>query len=59
MATITAASGTGSKTMADMVALAAEKFAGKPALKHKVGGEWVDVLLRRPRRRGAARPGSG
>ncbi|MDQ3434547.1 MAG: long-chain fatty acid--CoA ligase [Actinomycetota bacterium] len=38
-----AASSTGSKTMADLAALAAEKYAGKPALRHKVGDEWVDV----------------
>ncbi len=38
-----AASGTGSKTMADLAALAAEKYAGKAALRHKVGDEWVDV----------------
>ncbi len=38
-----AASSTGSKTMADLAALAAEKYAGKSALRHKVGDEWVDV----------------
>ena len=38
-----AASGTGSKTMADLAALAAEKYTGKTALRHKVGDEWVDV----------------
>ena len=43
MEAVTAASGTGSKTMADMAALAADKYAGKTALKHKVDGEWVDV----------------
>ena len=37
------ASGTGSKTMADLAALAAEKFADKTALKHKVGEEWVET----------------
>ena len=37
------ASGTGSKTMADLAAMAAEKHAGKPALRHKVGDEWHDV----------------
>jgi long-chain acyl-CoA synthetase len=37
------ASGTGSKTMADLAAIAAEKFAGKTALKHKSGDEWVDT----------------
>jgi len=38
-----AASGTGSKTMADLAALAADKYTGKTALRHKVGDEWVDV----------------
>ena len=33
------ASGTGSKTMADLATMAAEKFADKTALKHKVGNE--------------------
>ena len=35
--------GTGSRTMADLVSLAAARHGGKPALKHKVGGEWVEV----------------
>ena len=35
--------GTGSRTMADLIALAAARHGGKPALKHKVGGEWVEV----------------
>src|SRR4051812_34474284 len=30
-------------TMASLAAVAAEKFAGKPALRHKVGDEWVDI----------------
>jgi long-chain acyl-CoA synthetase len=34
---------TGSKTMADMLGLAAEKHAGKPALRYKAGEEWKDV----------------
>jgi len=34
---------TGSKTMADMVGIAAARHAGKVALRHKVGEEWVDV----------------
>jgi long-chain acyl-CoA synthetase len=34
---------TGSKTIADIVMRAAEKHAGKTALKHKSGDEWVDV----------------
>jgi long-chain acyl-CoA synthetase len=38
-----AASGTGSKSMADLAACAAEKYGDNPALRHKVGDEWVDV----------------
>lgn len=34
---------TGSKTMADMVVLAAEKHGDAPALRHKQGDAWVDV----------------
>jgi long-chain acyl-CoA synthetase len=34
---------TGSKTLADLLTLAAQKHAGLPAVRHKVGGEWVDV----------------
>ncbi len=37
------ASGTGSKTMADLAALAAAKHGDAPALRHKVGDEWRDV----------------
>jgi long-chain acyl-CoA synthetase len=37
------ASGTGSKTMADLAALAAAKHGDAPALRHKVGEEWQDV----------------
>src|SRR3954452_23505226 len=33
----------GATTMASLAAVAAEKFAGKPALRHKVGDEWVDI----------------
>jgi long-chain acyl-CoA synthetase len=29
--------------MASLAAVAAQKFAGKPALRHKVGDEWVDI----------------
>jgi long-chain acyl-CoA synthetase len=43
MEAVTAASGTGSMTMADLLPLAAERFAGEPALKHKVGDEWVET----------------
>src|SRR5881227_1318882 len=34
---------TGATTMASLAAVAAQKFAGKPALRHKVGDEWVDI----------------
>src|SRR2546423_14799073 len=36
-------SAAGAATMASLAAVAAQKFAGKPALRHKVGEEWVDV----------------
>jgi long-chain acyl-CoA synthetase len=39
----TPSSSTGVKTMAGLAAVAAEKHAGKPALRHKVGDEWVDI----------------
>ena len=29
--------------MADLIGLAAARYGGKPALRHKVDGEWVDV----------------
>jgi long-chain acyl-CoA synthetase len=34
---------TGSKTIADIVPMAAQKHASKAALMHKAGDEWVDV----------------
>ena len=34
---------TGSKTIADMLPLAAAKYADRPAVRHKVGDEWLDV----------------
>ncbi|MDX6649558.1 MAG: long-chain acyl-CoA synthetase [Solirubrobacteraceae bacterium] len=34
---------TGSKTIADMLPLAAEKYASHVAVRHKVDGEWRDV----------------
>jgi long-chain acyl-CoA synthetase len=34
---------TGSRTIADIVPIAARKHAGKTALMHKVGGEWREV----------------
>jgi hypothetical protein len=44
LGTINAAeASTGSRTMADLVSLAGVKHADRPALKHKVGDEWVDV----------------
>jgi long-chain acyl-CoA synthetase len=39
----TATTGTGSQTMADLLPLAAEQFGDSPALKHKVGDEWVET----------------
>jgi long-chain acyl-CoA synthetase len=33
----------GATTMASLAAVAAQRFAGKPALRHKVGEEWVDI----------------
>ena len=38
-----AAASTGSKTMADLVMLAAEKHGDNTALRHKVGDDWVDL----------------
>ena len=38
--------GTGSRTMADLIALATARQGGKPALKHKVDDEWVEVSYR-------------
>ncbi len=34
---------TGSKTMGDLVAVAASRHGANPALRHKVGEDWVDV----------------
>jgi long-chain acyl-CoA synthetase len=36
-------SGTGAKTMAGLAAVAAKQHAGRPALRHKVGDDWVDI----------------
>src|SRR5947209_6681230 len=33
----------GATTMASLAAVAAERYSGKPALRHKVGDEWVDI----------------
>ena len=41
-----AAASTGSRTMADLVPLAGRKHADRPAIKHKVGDEWVDVSFK-------------
>ncbi|HEY6779315.1 MAG TPA: AMP-dependent synthetase/ligase [Thermoleophilaceae bacterium] len=35
--------GTGSKTMADLLPLAAEQYGQRPALRRKVGDQWVDI----------------
>ncbi|MDQ5834170.1 MAG: AMP-dependent synthetase/ligase, partial [Actinomycetota bacterium] len=35
--------GTGSKTIADLLPLAAKRYADAPALRHKVGDEWKDI----------------
>ncbi|HEY2599942.1 MAG TPA: AMP-dependent synthetase/ligase [Thermoleophilaceae bacterium] len=44
LGTISAAeASTGSRTMADLIPLAGRKHADRPAIKHKVGDEWVDV----------------
>src|SRR6185437_5779711 len=34
---------TGSRTMADLALAAGAKFADGPALRHKVGDDWVDI----------------
>jgi long-chain acyl-CoA synthetase len=41
--TVGARLGTGSKTIADLLPLAAEQYAQKVAIKHKAGDDWVDV----------------
>ena len=44
LGTINAAeASTGSRTMADLIALAGTKHADRPAIKHKLSDEWVDV----------------
>jgi long-chain acyl-CoA synthetase len=44
LGTINAAdASTGSRTMADLIAMAGHKHADRPAIKHKVGDGWVDV----------------
>src|SRR3954463_2090240 len=39
----TPSSSTGVTTMAGLAAVAADKHAGRPALRHKVGDQWVDI----------------
>src|SRR4051794_18456538 len=41
--TASAPSGTGVTTMAGLAAVAAKQHAGKPALRHKQGDQWVDI----------------
>ena len=41
--TVGARVGTGSKTIADLLPLAAEQYAEKVAIKHRAGDDWVDV----------------
>ena len=36
---------TGSKTIADLMACAAEQFADRVAVRHKVDGDWRDVTF--------------
>jgi long-chain acyl-CoA synthetase len=42
-ATIASRAGTGSKTIADLLPLAAEKFGERPAQRWKVGDDWKDL----------------
>jgi long-chain acyl-CoA synthetase len=42
-ATTAASQSTGSKTIADLLPRAAERYADKPAVRHKRDGEWHDV----------------
>src|SRR3954447_6762119 len=41
--TPSSSSGTGATTMAGLAAVAAKQFAGRTALRHKAGDQWVDV----------------
>jgi long-chain acyl-CoA synthetase len=41
--TVGAEPGTGSRTIADLLPLAAARYGNRPAQKHKAGGEWVDL----------------
>ena len=53
------ARGTGSKTIADLLPLAVEKYGDAPAQRFKVGEEWRDALLHRARRGGQGGRRSG
>ncbi|SEH11949.1 AMP-dependent synthetase/ligase [Thermoleophilum album] len=44
--TIETGLGTGSRTIADLVPLAAERYADKPAQRFKVGDQWQDLTYR-------------
>jgi long-chain acyl-CoA synthetase len=41
--TVGTAPGTGSRTIADLLPLAAARYGDRPAQKHKAGDEWVDL----------------
>src|SRR3954447_5123714 len=41
--TVGARSGTGSKTLADLLPIAAERYAANAALRRKVGDDWIDT----------------
>ena len=43
MTTHAARPGTGSRTIADLMAAAAERYGERPLVRHKVDGEWLDV----------------
>ena len=51
--------GTGSKTIADLLPLAVEKYGDAPAQRYKVGDEWQDISYARARRAPSARSRSG
>src|ERR1700704_3062479 len=41
--TVDTRAGTGSRTIADLLPLAAEKYGDQAALKHKAGDQWVET----------------
>src|SRR5258705_309537 len=49
---------TGSKTIADLMVRAAEQFADRVAVRHKVDGDWRDVTFAEVRARGRGRDGA-